>query len=103
MDRSRDAARFGALLLVTGVLIAWAVVFLAPQDRLPLDIADGAYASDCCGQVVLKGGEARAGQLAFQYVIDRDKQGPYILPIKRMVTADTSGLAVAEADTPLKL
>ena len=102
MTRFSDAAPLAGLLITAAVLISWAFILFAPQEQLPVGAADGIYANSCCGDLILSSGEARIGLQAIGYVIERDKQGPYVLPIGRRVEADTKGISVAQGK-PLKL
>jgi len=77
---------------------------LKPPEQLPLSQADGIYANSCCGTLVLKGGRGTHGGAAFDYVIEQDKMGPFVLPKSRLVTVDdASRLVIVQDEPPLML
>jgi hypothetical protein len=94
MDRDGSAARVGGLLIIGVVLITWAYVAIVPPPRLPVSSADGSYYNSCCGLVRLLGGAGSTPSGSFKYVIEKDKIGPYILPIDHAVVATPNSIVV---------
>ena len=85
-------------------LAAMGYVLLAPPPRLSAAAADGVYRNSCCGALVLKSGRGAHGDATFDYVIERDKMGPYVLPTSRLVTVDDeSRLVIVQHEPALKL
>lgn len=94
-------------LLIVGI-VAWAVfailMFTTDFDppRLPLAIANGAYANSCCGIILLKDGRMTVSNQQIGYVIESDKVGSYVLP-SFYVGASPQGFRVRRDGFPLKL
>lgn len=74
--------------------------FSAPQ--LPLALANGSYSNACCGRLILTNGRMIVGSQEVSYVVENDKQGPYVLPAF-YVGAASSGYVVRRDGYPLKL
>ena len=72
----------------------------APQ--LPIALANGSYVNECCGRLILENGMMRVGTQEVSYVIESDKEGPYILPAF-YVGAASGGYVVRRNGLPLKL
>ena len=52
---------------------------------------------------MLKAGRGTHGGAAFDYVIEDDKTGPFVLPTSRLVTVADARLVIAQDEPPLKL
>lgn len=51
--------------------------------------ADGSYRSDCCGTIMLRGGEMIANDRRWaRYSVDEDADGPFLLPDRWVGTFD---------------
>jgi hypothetical protein len=60
--------------------------------------------NECCGTLTLKGGLGTHGSATFDYVIERDKGGPFVLPTSRLVAVDdASRLVIVPNEPALKL
>ena len=99
MTRSKwmlaGAAAVAILLLL--VLLPW-------QGREePARAEDGAFAHDCCGTIKLEKGRILVGNNAIRYSIDRDAQGPFILPATYVGPYEDRGFEVDGARPALKL
>lgn len=77
-----------------------ALSFSVPQ--LPLALANGSYGNPCCGRLTLKNGRMIVGAQEVSYVVESDKQGPYVLPTF-YVGAASGGYVVRRDGQPLKL
>lgn len=84
------------------VLCAWAYIALTGEPRLPTGIANGRYSSGCCGTIVLHDGVMIVGNQRVDYIIERDKVGPYVLPAA-YVGASAHAVVVRSDAHPLKL
>ena len=82
--------------IISVVLCAWAYIILAPMPRLPIGMANGSYANNCCGEMTLRDGKMSVGGRLVTYVIEVDKGGPYVLPNAYI---DISGDHTLEVDT----
>ncbi|WP_428333139.1 hypothetical protein [Novosphingobium sp.] len=74
--------------------------FSGPQ--LPLALANGSYVNECCGRLTLKNGRMIVGVEEVSYVVESDKEGPYVLPTF-YVGAASGGYVVRRDGQPLKL
>lgn len=83
--------RTWALLAAVLALAALALIFWAlRRPSLPYDAADGDYASDCCGTITLRNGSLYAEDTRIaDYVVLRDRRGPYLLPDRFVGTLNT--------------
>jgi len=106
VDLNRHVRNLKRLMIVAiAAWLAFAIsIFTVPMDapRLPLSAADGTYASDCCGKLLLQNGHMTIAGQEVSYVIESDKQGPYVLP-PFYVGATASGIVVNRDRYPLKL
>ena len=67
--------------IILAVFAAWLHIAFVGEERLPLGIADGSYANDCCGTIQLQNGRLFTKQgHEVGYVVERDKGGAYVLP-----------------------
>jgi hypothetical protein len=96
MDRDGAAARFGGFLLLCAILLALTCVFFIPPPNLPTSFANGVYYSACCGSVRLSNGIGTVKSGSFKYVIEKDKEGPYILPTDHAVVANSEDIIIAD-------
>ena len=107
MKTSPNLERAAGMLLSPIIVVGFAVaiyIVLKPAPKLPISQADGAYANTCCGTLVLKAGRGAYGKATFDYVIERDKVGPYVMPTSRLVVDDdASRLVIVQHGAPLKL
>jgi len=78
-------------------------VLAVPGPKLPLDAANGVYANDCCGTIVLRDGVMSFGNQELTYVIEKDKQGAYILPQRYVGIYPGQGLQIERSRNVLKL
>lgn len=95
-----------ALAPIVFVMVAIGIGYalFVPPERLPISGANGTYANACCGALVLEDGHASAGAKEFAYVIQHDKNGPFILPTSHRVTIhDGSRLGVTPNEAALIL
>ena len=92
-DRILNFAIVGAPLILLWIYIAfWSI------PKLPVSTADGAYFNSCCEPIILNRGFASSGHVRFNYVVERDKIGPYILtsPDHTLISVSKSGLTVTD-------
>lgn len=69
---------------------------------MPTSIANGRYSNNCCGTIVLHDGVMIVANQRVDYIIERDKAGPYVLP-KAYVGMSAHALVVRSDAHPLKL
>lgn len=105
-DLNRHVRNLKRLMIVGfGAWAAYAAaLFTMPfsEPSLPLSSANGSYANDCCGMLILKDGQMTISQQQVSCVIESDKQGPYVLP-SVYVGASSKGFVVRRNGSPLKL
>ena len=79
-------------------------LFAMPHSaqQLPLALANGSYANECCGRLILENGMMRVRTQEVSYVIESDKEGSYVLPAF-YVGAASGGYVVRRNGVPLKL
>ena len=105
-DLNRHVRNLKRLMLVA--YTAWAgyavAIFITPFEapRLPLPVANGSYVSSCCGRLILKDGQMTVVKQQVSYVIETDKEGPYVLP-SVYVGASAKGFVVRQNGRALKL
>ncbi|WP_139810174.1 hypothetical protein [Sphingomonas azotifigens] len=87
---------------VVMVLCAWAYIALSREPRLPTSIANGRYSNGCCGTIFLHDGVMTVANQRVDYIIERDKAGPYVLPTA-YVGASVHAVVVKFDAYPLKL
>ena len=87
---------------VVMALCVWAYIALSGQPRLPTGIANGQYSNGCCGTIVLHDGVMAVANQRVDYIIERDKAGPYVLPTA-YVGASAHAFVVRFDTYPLKL
>ena len=86
------------------LLVAAAAVWLLRDPGLPPDSADGAYAHDCCGTLVLENGVMTlGGAKRVRYVVEEDEAGPYVLPPTFVGTWEQRGFQVDGSRPAAKL
>jgi hypothetical protein len=85
-----------------GGLSLMVYVLASTEQQLPKDLANGSYASSCCGVMVLRDGEMHVGNAVVPYAIEADKVGAYILPA-RFVGEGKGDYLVDGGSAPLKL
>lgn len=106
VDLNRHLRNLKRLKIVAiGSWLAFAIsIFTVPMDapRLPQSFADGTYAGDCCGKIHLQNGHMMVAGQRVSYVVERDKQGPYVLP-PFYIGATIMGMVVNRDQHPLKL
>ena len=91
----------GRFVLIAGSVMMAYLVFTG-EPRLPIDVADGTYLNPCCGVLTLNHGSMNFKNEGFNYVIERDKIGPYVLPIG-YVGASAQGFEALPSGIPQKL
>jgi hypothetical protein len=90
--------------LVAASTISAAALVLGREQGLPHGSANGEYAHDCCGSLVLKNSEmVLGGKIKVGYVLGRDEAGPYILPDRFVGTWEERGFQLDGSRPPLKL
>jgi len=67
-------------MVVLVVFSVWAYIALTGEPRLQVGIANGRYSNGCCGTMVLKNGLMTVANQRVGYVVEQDKEGPYVLP-----------------------
>ena len=70
----------GGGIIVIAVCCIWAYILIAGEPRLGIGVADGTYSNSCCGSLTLKNGVMTVESRRVRYVIEQDKEGPYVLP-----------------------
>jgi hypothetical protein len=106
MRGSPEMERGPSMLLLPFMIIGLAVVgymVLKPPEQLPISQADGSYENSCCGSLVLRGGRGAYGTDAFDYLIENDKGGAFVLPTHQLVVDHGSRLVIVPDEAPLKL
>ena len=94
---------------IAGGLVAVAALFLVarsliiPESLIPIGQANGTYANDCCGTLTLRDGTMRIGKREIAYVIERDKNGAYLLPRLYVGVDPRYGLQIERSKYPLML
>jgi len=102
---NRHVRNMKRLMIVA--FVSWAAfgitMFAVPFDmpELPAGLANGSYTNSCCGTLALKDGEMFIGKRRIRYVMEQDKQGPYVLP-SIYVGVSPHGFVVHDGN-PLKL
>lgn len=97
-----NANKVVGITIVVTVLLAWAYIALSKDPRLPTSIANGRYSNDCCGTLVLHDGVMTVATQRVDYIIERDKAGPYVLPTA-YVGVSARAIVVRSNAYPLKL
>jgi hypothetical protein len=66
--------------------------------------ADGSYAHDCCGKMVLRDGRMVLGDVrTVGYVVEEDEAGPYLLPESYVGVWEERGFEIDGSRPPVKL
>ena len=97
-----NASKAVGVIVLMVVLSLSAYIGLTGEPRLALSIANGSYANRCCGRVVLTNGIMAVANQRIGYVVEQDKEGPYVLPNAYVGASDT-GLVIRPNGFPLKL
>lgn len=84
------------------LLAAAMYILLAPVPKLPVGTANGTYFNACCGRVVLRDGLMLVGDEQVRYVVEEDKLGGYVLPLRSVPDFGPAGLHI-NVDTKLRL
>jgi hypothetical protein len=92
----------GAALLAIAIAgLGW--FFFFPRG-IPADSANGTYANDCCGEVVLRDGRMILNNEKYvTYVLGRDRSGPYVLPQRFVGTWEDLGFEIDGSRPVVKL
>ncbi|WP_138983907.1 hypothetical protein [Sphingomonas elodea] len=96
------ASKTVGIATVVMVLCAWVYIALSGEPRLPTSIANGRYSNGCCGTIVLHDGVMTVANQRVDYIVERDKAGPYVLPTA-YVGASAHAIVVRSDAYPLKL
>ena len=89
-----------ALAALSATAIA---LFYYYESGLPSHSADGFYSNDCCGTIELRGGHLLVNGIELvSYSVQRDDQGPYILP-RAFVGAESGGVVLDGGRRVMKL
>ncbi|MCP3734536.1 hypothetical protein M9979_06565 [Sphingomonas sp. RP10(2022)] len=75
-----NASKTVGIIVVAAVFCAWTYITLTGEPRLQTSIANGSYSNDCCGTIILKNGTMTVANQRVSYVVEQDKEGPYVLP-----------------------
>jgi len=67
---------------------------------LPIGTANGVYANDCCGSIVLKDGLLTFAGGSTKYIVDHDKLSRYVLP-EHLIHVTTNRVDMEENSFPL--
>ena len=93
-----------ALSAVAGLaLLAALALLLGTRPEPPARGEDGVFAHDCCGTIKLEKGRIVVGEQSIRYALDRDGQGPFILPATYVGPYEDRGFEVDGSRPPLKL
>ena len=92
-----------SLAIPVAASLAMLYVMVAPTPSLPISMANGVYANDCCGTVRLQDGAMSFRGGSVSYVIERDKGGAYLMPTKYVGVEPPYGLQIERQKYPLKL
>ena len=93
-----------ALSAVAGLaLLAAQALIMATRGEQPARAEDGVFAHDCCGTIKLEKGRIVVGEQSIRYALDRDGQGPFILPATYVGPYEDRGFEVDGSRPPLKL
>jgi hypothetical protein len=81
------------------------LAFFALRDPgIAADSADGSYANDCCGTLVLRDGHMVLGETrSVDYELGEDAEGPFVLPETYVGTWEELGFEVDGSRPPVKL
>jgi len=75
--------------MALAALAAMGLTLVVREPGLSSDLANGTYSNDCCGTIELRDGQMTAnGANWVSYTVQRDEQGPYILPRTFVGTLD---------------
>jgi hypothetical protein len=95
------------LRIAAGLFAALAIAllfFLLREDGIPAGAANGTYAHDCCGRIVLEDGRMTLGETkTVAYALERDEGGPYLLPDTFVGTWEHRGFEIDGTREPVKL
>jgi hypothetical protein len=97
-----DYRRWSALGIIAVAVAVFGWLLLAPIPRLPISSANGEFANSCCGTIVLDNGQMSIGKQHVAYVIETDKQGPYILAAGYVGVTD-EGIKIDRRNYPLNM
>ena len=93
-----------ALSAVAGLaLLAALALIMATRGEQPARAEDGVFAHDCCDTIKLEKGRIVVGEQSIRYALDRDGQGPFILPATYVGPYEDRGFEVDGSRPPLKL
>ena len=98
-DFRRRALVFGGAVALV-LLVVVAIFAPGPPSQ---SLADGVYASRCCGAVTFRSGTLTVGGLAVPYVLQRDNQGLTAVPAFYVGIADDERLIVERSRPAMKL
>ena len=92
-----------SLALPTALSFAMLYVLIAPVPSLPIGMANGVYANDCCGTVRIQDGTMFFKSGDVSYVIARDKGGAYLMPSRYVGVKPPNGMQIERQKYPSKL
>lgn len=92
--------RLGFIATIVGV---WIYLLVIPMPKLPIGYANGTYVNPCCAPIRLVDGNLFVGgKSVAYYVVEKDKQGPYVLPNARIMVVGGK-IQIDRAKASLKL
>jgi hypothetical protein len=98
--KSSTAIRLVAIIAVFAVLPAYWTLFPPRED---ISLANGIYRNPCCKPVILKDGKMSSSNQSFDYVVEYDKGGRYVLTQHLVSVADKGKLEIDNSAFPLKI
>ncbi|MDB5691765.1 MAG: hypothetical protein JWO81_828 [Alphaproteobacteria bacterium] len=95
MNRT-TALILAAFFVFCGMPLYWT------EDREPIGVANGEYANGCCGSMILRDGVLTFAGDSVRYVVERDKEGRYVLP-EHLLLVEDNRLFLERRNYPLKM
>lgn len=93
----------GSLLAMGSLVIGLGTIFVQGAG-LDANSADGSYANDCCGTIVLRDGRmVLEERTSVDYQLGTDQAGPYLLPKTYVGTWEERGFEIDGSRAPMKL
>lgn len=93
------------MVVAVAAWVTLAVVIISQPfstPKLPIATANGTYANDCCGTILLRNGQMTVLSQQVSYVVERDKIGAYVLPTF-YVGPTPRGIVFRRESFPLKM
>jgi hypothetical protein len=95
--------RRAAIFLGAFGLLSCVQVIFGPSRHLPIKLADGLYANNCCAALILSNGHGRSGAVSFDYSIESSKTGPMVLLSRHFLSVKKHALVLEQDQTGLFL